>query len=71
MTNPRIDKWDEIAINSGALGGKIMGAGGGGFFLFCADDGKRKHLRTTMEQAGLEYMDFKFDFEGSKVLVNM
>ena len=71
MANLRIDKWDEIAINSGALGGKIMGAGGGGFFLFCADDGKRKHLRKTMESAGLRYMDFKFDFEGSKVLVNV
>ena len=71
MTNPRIDKWDEIAINSGALGGKIMGAGGGGFFLFCVQDGRRKELRRTLEESGLEYMDFKFDWEVSKVLVNM
>ena len=70
MTNPRIDEWYDIAMNNGALGGKIMGAGGGGFFLFCADNGKRKRLRSTLENAGLKYMDFRFDFEGSKVMTN-
>lgn len=70
MANSQINEWYEIAMNNGALGGKIMGAGGGGFFLFCADNGKRKHLRATMEKAGLRYMDFRFDFEGSKVLSN-
>ncbi len=70
MTNPKIDEWYDIAMNNGALGGKIMGAGGGGFFLFCADNGKRKHLRNVLENAGLKYMDFRFDFEGSKVMTN-
>jgi len=71
MSNLQIDKWYEIAMNSGAIGGKIMGAGGGGFFLFCVENGKRKHLRSTLERAGLRYMDFRFDFEGSKVIANV
>lgn len=71
MSNPDIDKWYATAIANGALGGKIMGAGGGGFFLFCVEDGKRKRLRKTLEDAGLRYMDFRFDWEGSKELVNI
>jgi D-glycero-alpha-D-manno-heptose-7-phosphate kinase len=71
MSQPQIDQWYDIAMNSGALGGKIMGAGGGGFFLFCVDEGKRKSLRITLEKAGLRYMDFRFDFEGSKVIANV
>ncbi|HRE40701.1 MAG TPA: galactokinase [Ignavibacteria bacterium] len=71
MSNPDIDKWYELAMTNGAIGGKIMGAGGGGFFLFCVENGKRKHLRKTMENSGLKYMDFKFDWEGAKVLVNI
>jgi len=47
-----------------------MGAGGGGFMLFCVDNGQRKHLRKTLENAGLKYMDFKFDWEGVKTLVD-
>lgn len=71
MSNPEIDKWYDLAMANGALGGKIMGAGGGGFFVFCVGNGKRKHLRKTLENAGLKYMDFKFDWEGSKELVNI
>jgi D-glycero-alpha-D-manno-heptose-7-phosphate kinase len=51
------------------MGGKISGAGGGGFFLFYAEDGK-KQLRMTMEQEGLREMRFRFDLEGSKVLMD-
>ncbi len=71
MSNSDIDEWYATAMANGALGGKIMGAGGGGFFLFCVGNGKRKQLRKTMEDAGLKYMDFKFDWEGSKELVNI
>ncbi len=71
MSNPDIDRWYATAMANGALGGKLMGAGGGGFLLLCVDNGKRKHLRSTMEAAGLRYMDFKFDWEGSKELVNI
>jgi D-glycero-alpha-D-manno-heptose-7-phosphate kinase len=71
MSSSDIDDWYNLAMDNGALGGKIMGAGGGGFFVFCVDNGKRKHLRKTLEDAGLHYMDFKFDWEGTKVLVNI
>jgi D-glycero-alpha-D-manno-heptose-7-phosphate kinase len=71
MTNPDIDNWYTLAMKNGALGGKIMGAGGGGLFVFCVGNGKRKHLRKTLENAGLRYMDFAFDWEGTKVLVNI
>jgi D-glycero-alpha-D-manno-heptose-7-phosphate kinase len=70
MSNPKVDRWYDIAKQHGALGGKLMGAGGGGFFLFCTDNGGRKKLRSALEAEGLRYMDFKFDWEGSKVLVN-
>lgn len=70
MSNPQVDAWYEKAVQNGALGGKLMGAGGGGFFLFCCSNGKRRQLRQAMEAAGLRFMDFRFDWEGSKVLVN-
>ena len=70
MSDPQIDGWYDLAMQNGALGGKLMGAGGGGFLLFCAAEGKRRHLRETLEAAGLRHMDFRFDWEGSKVLVN-
>lgn len=71
MSNQNIDKWYNLGIKHGALGGKIMGAGGGGFMLFCVKSGNRKNLRMAMENAGLKFMDFRFDFEGAKVLVNI
>lgn len=71
MSNIEIDNWYDLAMKNGALGGKVMGAGGGGFMLFCASKDKRKHLRKTLENAGLKYMDFRFDWEGVKTLVNI
>ena len=70
MSNSEIDGWYNLALQNGALGGKIMGAGGGGFLLFCVGNGKRKHLRKTLENAGLRYMDFRFDWEGVKTMMN-
>jgi D-glycero-alpha-D-manno-heptose-7-phosphate kinase len=70
MSSSQIDEWYELAMNHGALGGKIMGAGGGGFFVFCCEYGKRKHLRSVLENAGLKYTRCTFDFEGSKILGN-
>jgi D-glycero-alpha-D-manno-heptose-7-phosphate kinase len=66
MSNPQIDEWYELGRKNGAIGGKLVGAGGGGFLLFLSDDHKR--LRSAMTQAGLEEMRFRFDFEGTKVL---
>ncbi len=68
MSNPKIDEWYELGMNNGALGGKLVGAGGGGFLLFYAED--RNRLRQAMAGAGLSEVRFRFDFEGTKVLVS-
>ncbi len=67
MSNAKIDEWYELGRAHGAIGGKLVGAGGGGFLLFYADD--RKSLRQAMAHAGLEEVRFRFDFEGTKVLL--
>jgi D-glycero-alpha-D-manno-heptose-7-phosphate kinase len=67
MTSPQIDEWYELGRESGAIGGKLVGAGGGGFLLFFAKD--RSRLRHVMAKASLEEVRFRFDFEGTKVLI--
>jgi D-glycero-alpha-D-manno-heptose-7-phosphate kinase len=66
MSNPHIDEWYELGMKNGAIGGKLVGAGGGGFLMFYAEDHRR--LRSAMSKAGLEEVRFRFDFEGTKVL---
>lgn len=66
MSNNKIDEWYELARKNGALGGKMIGAGGGGFLMFYTDDKAR--LRHTMRQAGLEEVRFRFDFAGTQVV---
>jgi D-glycero-alpha-D-manno-heptose-7-phosphate kinase len=66
MSNPQIDQWYDLGMKNGAVGGKLVGAGGGGFLLFYAND--RNRLRHAMNAAGLEEVRFAFDFEGTKVL---
>jgi len=66
MSNPHIDEWYELGRANGAIGGKLVGAGGGGFLMFYAED--RRRLRQTMKKAGLDEVRFGFDFEGTKVL---
>ena len=69
VTNPSIDGWYELAKRHGALGGKITGAGGGGFLtLYC--EGNRASLRQAMCKAGLREMSFRFEFEGCKVVAD-
>src|SRR4051812_27325906 len=67
MSNPHIDKWYTLAMQNGALGGKVIGAGGGGFLMFYADD--KTKLRHALTQAGLREVRFRFDFEGTKVVI--
>jgi D-glycero-alpha-D-manno-heptose-7-phosphate kinase len=67
MSNPKIDEWYGHAMANGAAGGKLIGAGGGGFLLFYTEDKKR--LRHAMLDEGLEEVRFRFDFEGTKTLV--
>lgn len=66
MSNPDIDKWYNLAVKNGALGGKLIGAGGGGFLMFYARD--KVKLRHAMTQTGLEEVRFRFDNEGTKLI---
>ncbi|HNC24383.1 MAG TPA: galactokinase, partial [Opitutaceae bacterium] len=66
MSNERINQWYEYAMSNGALGGKLIGAGGGGFLMFYASD--KQKLRHAMREQGLQEVRFRFDFEGTKVV---
>lgn len=66
MTNPCIDEHYELARANGALGGKLIGAGGGGFLMFYTEDKTR--LRHVMRKAGLREVRFRFDFEGATLV---
>jgi D-glycero-alpha-D-manno-heptose-7-phosphate kinase len=66
MSNDRINEWYDYARAHGALGGKLIGAGGGGFLMFYAADKTR--LRHAMREKGLQEVRFRFDFEGTKVV---
>ena len=67
MSNPKINEWYDLALASGALGGKLIGAGGGGFLMFYAED--KSKLRHAMRAAGLKEVRFRFDFEGTKLVI--
>ena len=68
VSNPQIDAWYSLARSNGAIGGKLVGAGGGGFLMVYAAD--RSRLRQAMLDAGLEEVRFRFDFEGTKVVLS-
>lgn len=70
VSEPRIDRWYEIAKANGAVGGKIIGAGGGGFLMLCCPNSAKGSVRQALSNEGLREMPFDFDFEGAKVLVN-
>jgi D-glycero-alpha-D-manno-heptose-7-phosphate kinase len=67
ISNPQVDHWYEVARANGAVGGKLIGAGGGGFLMFCADDPTR--LRRALEAEGLAELRFRFDYEGTRILI--
>lgn len=67
MSNERIDHFYELGRANGAIGGKLIGAGGGGFLMFYTEDKTR--LRRVMTEAGLREIRFRFDFSGSQVIV--
>lgn len=67
MTNPHINKWYDVAMEHGALGGKLIGAGGGGFLMFYAEE--KAALRHALREQGLSEVRFRFDFEGTKALI--
>jgi D-glycero-alpha-D-manno-heptose-7-phosphate kinase len=67
ISSPEIDRWYELGRANGAVGGKLIGAGGGGFLLFLAEDPAA--LRATLENEGLREVRFRFDHDGSTVVV--
>ena len=68
MSNPKINEWYDLAMANGAFGGKLIGAGGGGFLMFYAEE--KTKLRHVMTQAGLQEVRFRFDFEGTKLVIS-
>jgi len=68
ISNLQIDSWYSLAMRNGAIGGKLVGAGGGGFLMFYASG--RRQLRHAMAEAGLEEVRFGFDFEGTKIVLS-
>jgi D-glycero-alpha-D-manno-heptose-7-phosphate kinase len=68
MSNEFIDNAYNKALQAGAVGGKLVGAGGGGFLMFYASD--KEKLRNKMSEIGLEEVRFQFDFEGTKVILS-
>ena len=66
ISNADIDAWYDCALANGALGGKVIGAGGGGFLMFYAGD--KVKLRRAMREKGLSEVRFRFDFEGTRIL---
>jgi D-glycero-alpha-D-manno-heptose-7-phosphate kinase len=68
MTNPDVDGWHKLAMENGAMAGKLIGAGGGGFMMFYTEDKTR--LRHAMNQVGLKEVRFRFDFEGTKTVIS-
>jgi len=73
ISNPFIDECYKHAKKNGALGGKIMGAGGGGFFMFYHNGSvsEKTNFIKEMGKKGLKKMRYNFDFEGSKIILNM
>jgi D-glycero-alpha-D-manno-heptose-7-phosphate kinase len=68
MSNNFIDKAYRIALRSGAVGGKLVGAGGGGFLMFYAKD--KENLQIEMSRLGLVEVRFQFESEGTKVILS-
>ena len=68
MSNSKINFWYEEALKNGAIGGKLVGAGGGGFLMFYAKD--KEMLQNYFFKSGVEEVKFKFDFEGTKIIMS-
>jgi D-glycero-alpha-D-manno-heptose-7-phosphate kinase len=70
MSNPHIDECYELARKKGAVGGKLIGAGGGGFLMFYCSNGYKPKVIDAMRSAGLRWEGLHFDFDGAKILIN-
>lgn len=65
ISNPRIDEYYQLALEAGALGGKLLGAGGAGFLLFYATQDSKEKIRNALK---LPEIKFSYDTEGTKVI---
>jgi D-glycero-alpha-D-manno-heptose-7-phosphate kinase len=70
MSDPTIDEHYDAALKAGAIGGKLMGAGGGGFFMFYVRAGERRRVHDAMVARGLRPLRFRFDFDGARIIAN-
>jgi len=70
MSDPFIDECYEVARGNGALGGKLMGAGGGGFFMFYCKNSDRVKVSSALKKMGLRRERFRIDWEGARILLN-
>src|SRR5262249_13176695 len=70
VTTPVIDEWYEVARHNGALGGKITGAGGGGFLMLYCEPQFQDAVTTALESRGLIRTDFHFERGGAVVLMD-
>jgi D-glycero-alpha-D-manno-heptose-7-phosphate kinase len=71
ISNPAVDRWYAVARESGALGGKIVGAGGGGFLLLYCPPAAKAAVRAALTGEGLREMPYAFDYDGAKVMLNV
>lgn len=71
MSDPFIDECYEVARRSGALGGKLIGAGGGGFLLFYVPNAERAKLISILQRMGLRWERFHFDFHGARIAAHI
>lgn len=71
MTDERIDEYYEAARRAGAIGGKLMGAGGGGFFMFYVRPAEKRTVLEALSKIGLRTLRFRFDLDGAKIMANL
>ena len=71
MTDSIIDEHYEAARAAGAIGGKLMGAGGGGFFMFYVRPADKRRAHEAMAARGLRQLRFRFDIDGARIVANL
>jgi D-glycero-alpha-D-manno-heptose-7-phosphate kinase len=71
MTDSTIDEHYEAARKAGAIGGKLMGAGGGGFFMFYTRPQEKRRVIEAMTARGLRQLRFRVDTDGARIVANL
>jgi D-glycero-alpha-D-manno-heptose-7-phosphate kinase len=71
MTDPTLDEHYHAARKAGALGGKLMGAGGGGFFMFYVRPAERRSVLESLTARGLRQLRFRFELDGARIVANL